>query len=352
MFRVTDLSTAAWMSRVQPHAAKQIVPILLLVCVFLSSGCNSLSGPFSAIPVADVAPESTIAAQETAFIAEGLPVELHEAVEKLNLEDRRLVTIRGRSEYVVSRKRIWPCGSTVTVAFKGGSPSLRRGIAEAIADWTRASNVKLDFGSANAGFRNWNPADTSYSAQIRISFDDPDRGYWSLIGSDSVNPRIVRAGKASMNFHGFAEQLPTGWRSTVLHEFGHALGFLHEHQFPAVGCDFRFDDDPGYVPTVTPAGVFVQDSQGRRPGLYTYLSGEPNKWSSQRVDFNLRMIPSVSDAFRTSASLDRSSIMKYFFKDWFFKSGATSACYTAGKNEQLSPGDLQGARWAYPPACP
>lgn len=56
-------------------------------------------------------------------------------------------------------------------------------------------------------------------ANIKISFDT-EGGAWSLVGTDCLNSNT-----ATMNF---------GWLdvATVIHEFGHALGLIHEHQNP------------------------------------------------------------------------------------------------------------------------
>ena len=58
--------------------------------------------------------------------------------------------------------------------------------------------------------------DNPKNANIRISFEDS--GSWSLIGTDCLNEK-----GATMNF---------AWMdvATVCHEFGHALGMIHEHQ--------------------------------------------------------------------------------------------------------------------------
>ena len=54
---------------------------------------------------------------------------------------------------------------------------------------------------------------------IKISFD-PQGGAWSLVGTDAIQQK-----DATMNL---------GWFDvgTVLHEFGHVLGMIHEHQNP------------------------------------------------------------------------------------------------------------------------
>jgi len=249
---------------------------------------------------------------------------------------------------VITKLKTWNPGSTITVAFRGGSYELREQIAQAALPWETHGNLKLDFGQDAAArtFREWTDEDASFVAHIRIGFDQ--KGYWSLVGSDSIASTIVAPGQASMNLARLDQQLPNRWQSVVLHEFGHALGFQHEHQHPSGGCDteFHWEDEPDYVPTTDMHGQFVPDEQGRRPGIYTVLGGPPNNWSRQRVDFNLRQLTN-QHAYDVT-SFDRDSIMKYYFPAWMFVDANASHCYTGVPNVVLSPGDIQGLQRAYP----
>jgi hypothetical protein len=168
-----------------------------------------------------------------------------------------------------------------------------------------------------------------------------------MIGTDSIDRSISAPGEASMNFDFFDQELPDDYASTVLHEFGHALGFQHEHQHPEGFCEgeFRWEDDPGYVRTTDARGQFVADPQGRRPGIYTYLGGPPNGWDKETVDHNLRQLrPSSAFLLQT---FDAKSIMKYYFGAWMFASGENSKCFSK-RNDVLSAGDKKGIAAAYP----
>lgn len=253
-----------------------------------------------------------------------------------------------RTESVISRLKTWNPGETVTVAFHEGSYDLRLKIMNVASEWTKHANLKFDFGhdAQSKSFREWSPTDTEYQSDIRVSFNYA--GYWSYVGTDSIDMSIANAGDPSLNLGGFALGVPPEWEGTVLHEFGHALGLEHEHQFPSEGCDsqFRWYDDLGYVPTTNSRGEYIVDSQGRRPGIYTVLGGPPNEWPRSKVDFNLRQLNSSNAYLTTEFNAD--SIMKYYFEPWMFVNGQESYCYSGSANNTLSPGDIVGIKRAYP----
>jgi hypothetical protein len=211
--------------------------------------------------------------------------------------------------------------------------------------WSSNSGVRFDFGPQGT-FREWSRSDRIYQAQIRIAFDEV--GYWSWIGAQSIDKAIAGANQPSMNFEQFATSLPGDRQGVVLHEFGHAIGFEHEHQSPAGDCSqqFRWNDDPGYAKTRDIYGQFVQDGAGRRPGIYTVLEGPPNSWSQDQIDFNMKSLPATLDL--RYSSFDPNSVMMYSFADWMFVNGAQSSCYTK-ENLTLSAQDLKAALDTYPP---
>lgn len=304
----------------------------------------------------ELKPEASTTASQLTIkhrIMERYPPQLSSKINSVTSQSENALRRMGVAvpHFVINTSKLWPRGSTINVAFNGGSPALYRRVVDTTADWSKHANIKFNFGdeTSQGKYREWSSSDSDYIADIRISFNKS--GYYSLVGTDSRNPALVGPGEESMNFERFDVSLPSDWRATILHEFGHALGFEHEHQFPGHGCDFRWDDEPGYDKTTDAFGQFIPDRQGRLPGIYTVLGGPPNNWKREVVDFNLRQLP-PSRAFSTSGRLDSHSIMKYFFDDWMFVNGRGSECFTDTENMQLSEDDARGAELKYPFSLP
>lgn len=289
------------------------------------------------------------------WIVDDLPDEVTATME---VRDKQMAALTQDNstglEFFVDKLQRWEPGQTVRVAFMGGTPVLHKEIAEATNQITDACNIKLDFGfnATTNTYRTWTTNDTQYAAEIRVSFDQ--KGYFSLLGTDSINSQIGtqaggvggRPGQRSLNLGGFAISKPASWIKTTRHEFLHALSFNHEHQSPAGGCDaqFRWENDPGYLYTKDANGQFITDENGKRPGIYTYLSGAPNNWSRSKVDHNLRQASSGSGV---TGSFDRESIMLYRFPSLFYIS-SPNPCAPTGTGENLSAGDIAGLKELYP----
>lgn len=255
-------------------------------------------------------------------------------------------------EFLISDLARWRPGSAVRVAFLDGDDTLHKDIADATKQIADACNLDLDFGDSGGKYRRWKTTDTTHAAEIRVSFDKG--GFWSLVGTDSTDVTISDPlngigggpGQRSLNLGGFTNQKPNRWQGTVRHEFLHALAFHHAHQNPRGSCkdEFRWEDDPGYVPTRDNRGVFVPDAADKRPGIYTYLGGPPNNWPRNKVDHNLRTVDSPDVI---AGPFDQESVMLYQFQPFFYKNNP-SDCAPTGDGINLSGGDKRGIKLIYP----
>ena len=251
-------------------------------------------------------------------IVEGYPDKI---VALIKTRDRKLRKalppyINGNTyKLLIINTKLWRVG-VLRVSFKGGSSELHGNIANVVSRWCRYGGIEFDFGhnEETGEYRQWHENDDSH---IRVGFEY--EGYWSLVGTDSTDPNIVSDGDITLNLSDFDKGLPADWEGTALHEFGHALGFGHDHQIPTVKCGFDWDT------------------------VYEDLGGPPNNWSKETVDYNLRPVRDEGYTF----SHDKFSIMHYALPEWMFKDGVNSPCYTQ-QNHTLSVTDKQMMGVAYP----
>jgi len=119
-------------------------------------------------------------------------------------------------ELAVAWRRQWQPGQELRIRFLDGDPVVHRRIREHAMTWLRWADLHFVFGD--------HP-----TSEIRISFGG--EGYWSYVGTDAL--RIPGDGP-TMQFGGFTGDTDeTVLRRTVLHEFGHAIGCIHEQASPA-----------------------------------------------------------------------------------------------------------------------
>lgn len=284
-----------------------------LIASALSCGCQQKIEQENA---AAQATADTTADEE--FFYEELPPYLQAQTEMgdeaLSLGEGGLVP-RG----VINRLKQWPPEiRTLRVCFFSGSDTLRKRIIDIANQWTaQPIGLKFDFGTAPK-FRD---CVASGDDHIRVGFHEV--GYWSLVGQDSYQ----KAGQMQQSLNldrRFKYDPPREplFSRYVLHEFGHALGFEHEHQHPWSRCEQEFDWN----------------------AIKADLSGPPNGWSELEINFNMRQL-SADDLILSE--FDPKSIMLYSFPATFYLQGTASSCYHP-TNTKLSTEDLALLAQIYP----
>jgi len=199
-----------------------------------------------------------------------------------------------RTESAFWIAKLWPNGSALHVRFMGGTSDQHALVEKHAIEWSNHANIKFVF-------------DNRSDAEIRISFEDD--GAWSYIGKDALN---VPLHAATMNF---------GWldQGVILHEFGHALGMIHEHQNPNGGIEWN------------------------KQQVYEDLAGAPNFWSKETVDHNMFRKYLLNQV--NAVEVDEESIMLYAIPKRWTKDGFHST-----PNDELSAEDKKfiGASINYP----
>lgn len=213
--------------------------------------------------------------------------------------DKMATTTLGVGESgVLDASAKWTNGAILQVRFLGGSPSVQQRIKQYARLWESYANIKFNFIEYG-------------NADIRIGFNRG--GYWSYAGT--IAKRFGQ-NEQTMNFEGFNDYTSdTELKRTVLHEFGHALGLLHEHKSP------------------------LSRIQWNKQRVYAYFL-QTQGWSPSQVDEQVLNRYSVT---MSNNEYDPTSIMHYPIDRSLTIDG-----YSVGWNTELSTGDKKLIGEMYP----
>jgi hypothetical protein len=202
-------------------------------------------------------------------------------------------------------KKKWSKGRVLGVRFMDGTKLQKQKAQQFAEEWSQFANIGFKF-------------DAGSSADLRVSFHFDPGSSWSAIGTDCLVTEAFPKNEPTMNFGWLdASSDDTEWRRVVTHEFGHALGAIHEHQNPKGGIKWNL------------------------PAVYAYFGGPPNNWSKQDTDFNVVQKYSLSQLNATK--FDIHSIMLYSFPPELTIGGNGTP-----ENTDLSTGDKKFIRRMYP----
>ena len=202
-------------------------------------------------------------------------------------------------ELALAWRRQWQPGQELRIRFLDGEPGLHRRVQAHAESWLQYANLRFTFG---------NYADS----EIRVSF--AGQGYWSVVGTDAM--RVGRSAP-TMQLGGFTPAADDrGLRRTALHEFGHAIGCIHEQASPAAAIPWN------------------------EPKVYQFYR-EWQGWDDETIYHNV--LQRYSAAGARYSNYDPASIMQYPVPGRL-----TRGSYEVGWNNELSMGDKSFIARMYP----
>lgn len=197
---------------------------------------------------------------------------------------------------------LWDNGKVITVKFLSGSKQLQNKIKPIPKQWEKYANIKFKFVETG-------------DAEIRIFLGGSGSGHWSTIGTTCKE--VTNQYEQTMNFDtANIGDNAAFMKAVVLHEFGHAIGLLHEHSSPLSGI--QWDKEKAYEE-------------------YAKCCD----WTKEDVDFQVFETYKVS--YTNGTGYDNKSIMHYPIMK-----GETINDYVVDWNYSLSKGDTLLIKALYP----
>jgi hypothetical protein len=199
---------------------------------------------------------------------------------------------------LVDQYYLWAPGQTLKIKFLSGSPKFQSRVKTFASEWLKFANIKFQWvTSGNADVRIMlgdNEGHNSYVGTVCTLIDDQNEQTMNLDTTDFVSWRT-----------GLIDEV--GMKGTVMHEFGHTLGLLHEHSSPISGIKWNKDS--------------IYKVYWKRYG-----------WDKETVDF--QVFQTYLASYTNGTSYDPKSIMHYSIEPW-----ETIDNYYVDWNYVLSPND-------------
>jgi hypothetical protein len=195
----------------------------------------------------------------------------------------------------------WAPGRTLRVRFMGGNPQVHARIKPLVKSLEAVANVHFSFVESG-------------EAEIRVAFDTSG-GSWSYVGTEAL---AIPQNEPTMNFGWLTPNASANiYSSVVLHEFGHALGAIHEHQSPVATIPWNVE------------------------AVYRIYGGPPNNWDQTTIQTNV--LQKYNGSGINATAFDPTSIMCYSFGPPLTRDG-----FSTPWNTQLSAADRQLLSAMYP----
>ncbi|KAI4255879.1 MAG: hypothetical protein L6R42_006513 [Xanthoria sp. 1 TBL-2021] len=214
-----------------------------------------------------------------------------------------MVSIVEPQSLAVLMGKFWAPGRELRISFVAGTDWQKDQVKKFAPLWCKHANLSMKFVPNG-------------DCDILIDFN-PSLGSWSNLGTDSGYVASQR--RPSMNLGWInQDQKEENIRGVILHEFGHALGAVHEHESPFAQIPWN------------------------KEAVYKSLGGPPNNWDKQKVDGNMFTKYGLDKVKATR--FDIQSIMLYHYPaEWTTNGKGTPF------NTDLSEKDKSYIRFTYPP---